>query len=570
MRLALRVLAVLIALGGVVDPSFTYSPAARLPIEVVVPPSSHPDHARARALKDNVLRQVEDFGRVDGSEDPKARIAIGSQTVPVDPSIPVVPLSLPPASVEIQQMRVPDCSVPGQQIDVEARVRGQGLQGKSSHVLLKGGQVPMATARLDWSRKDETQSIRFAVPGQRAGVHRLRLDVATDGAAVFADALATVCARPLRVLVYEPRPTWTVTFVRRSLEADGQLELSALARSAPRVTTTVDTDREVLTTARVNTFDALVVGALDALTARERRVIRAFVTERGGAVILLPDAKVPEPVRTEFDLPRFEEVLLEEAVGLESDGPKMKASELLLPSESLRGEVIGTIRRNGTARPVVFAAPLGAGTIIFSGALDAWRYRSADGQDLSTFVRTVVTDAAGTAPAAIELAVDPSIGRPGEPVTVRATIRQTEFIREGLELRTRPLTAAVTRADGQQERLRLWPTSRVGEFSGTFRPSGEGHYQVSAAAGDTSADEIFVAAADVLHPARAGDRAGTVASLTGGAVVDDLDGLRDSLRSLHGTRAQTRVYPMRSGWWILPFAGLLTAEWVLRRRTGDR
>jgi hypothetical protein len=34
-------------------------------------------------------------------------------------------------------------------------------------------------------------------------------------------------------------------------------------------------------------------------------------------------------------------------------------------------------------------------------------------------------------------------------------------------------------------------------------------------------------------------------------------------------RPETR-YPMRSWWWLLPFAGCLTAEWWLRRRAGLR
>ena len=32
----------------------------------------------------------------------------------------------------------------------------------------------------------------------------------------------------------------------------------------------------------------------------------------------------------------------------------------------------------------------------------------------------------------------------------------------------------------------------------------------------------------------------------------------------------TTVYPMRTWWWLLPFAGALSAEWWLRRRAGLR
>jgi hypothetical protein len=43
---------------------------------------------------------------------------------------------------------------------------------------------------------------------------------------------------------------------------------------------------------------------------------------------------------------------------------------------------------------------------------------------------------------------------------------------------------------------------------------------------------------------------------------------------LRAARPSDRVpevrHPMRSGWWMLPFAVLLAAEWWLRRRVGLR
>ena len=39
-------------------------------------------------------------------------------------------------------------------------------------------------------------------------------------------------------------------------------------------------------------------------------------------------------------------------------------------------------------------------------------------------------------------------------------------------------------------------------------------------------------------------------------------------RAIHPTPRRETWYPMRSAWWIVPFALLLSAEWWLRRRNG--
>ena len=51
-------------------------------------------------------------------------------------------------------------------------------------------------------------------------------------------------------------------------------------------------------------------------------------------------------------------------------------------------------------------------------------------------------------------------------------------------------------------------------------------------------------------------------------VLRDVTAARDALAALEAGEQQTEVRPMRSPWWIVPFAVFLGVEWAIRRRAG--
>jgi hypothetical protein len=58
-----------------------------------------------------------------------------------------------------------------------------------------------------------------------------------------------------------------------------------------------------------------------------------------------------------------------------------------------------------------------------------------------------------------------------------------------------------------------------------------------------------------------------------GAVVaeTDLSSLAPALTKALSAPVETRtIHPMRSAWWLIPFAGLLGIEWWQRRKNGHR
>src|SRR5206468_8430226 len=114
---------------------------------------------------------------------------------------------------------------------------------------------------------------------------------------------------------------------------------------------------------------------LDRLTARGGRVLERFMREREGSVVLLPDSRTDVRAAAQWlSMPAATEVLLEKAARLPVEPPLLSfaASEMLTFSGTAGMHVLAS--SSGSNDPVVAVIPYGAGRLLVSGALDAWRY----------------------------------------------------------------------------------------------------------------------------------------------------------------------------------------------------
>src|SRR5207244_1726403 len=128
-----------------------------------------------------------------------------------------------------------------------------------------------------------------------------------------------------------------------------------------------------LSDARLDTFDAVIVGGLDRLSATEARALERYMRERGGSVVLVPDQRVDAGPAHDL-VPDAAERLLERPATLASPRAAMslQASELLLPRNLPTGtDVVAAMPAD--AAPVVVSMPRGSGRLFVSGAMDAWR-----------------------------------------------------------------------------------------------------------------------------------------------------------------------------------------------------
>ena len=269
MRLALRAAAIVIAAAAVVDPAIARRVRAPLAIAFELPPRSDPAFSRAEHVRSSITTQLGDGVVVDGAAPPNAVIAVGSADVPAGVSIPVFAVRLPSeAGATVEKVTVPRSTIPGQAATIHAAVRGTQLVGRKSSVALEVRGAVVATIEHTWTSDPELFDAEFSI-APASGVHRIRLRVSTEGVAglAIADAVVVARDRPLRVLAYEPRPTWPVAFVRRSLEADAIFSVSSVTRSsrpvvtrsgdAPRSLTALDVGKRV-TTRTQRRADALI------------------------------------------------------------------------------------------------------------------------------------------------------------------------------------------------------------------------------------------------------------------------------------------------------------------------
>jgi hypothetical protein len=371
-------------------------------------------------------------------------------------------------------------------------------------------------------------------------------------------------------MFYEPRPSWATTFIRRALEADRRFEIAGVSFSSRGIAARTG-DAVSLSDPRIDGADVVVVGGLDRLSAPDGRSLERFMRTRGGGVVLVPDARVGAgPARdllSQSGGPQsaLSERLLERPAKLSMSAnlAPLEASELLVFGALTPGAAVVATTAGADPLPVIASMPSGSGRLLVSGAMDAWRSRANDNGAFDRFWQSTIAGLALAVPPPIDIAVEPPLLRPLERASVVVRVRSREYA---------ALTATV---DGDQQ-IRLRPEPEAGVYRGTF-----------AAKGVPGRSAIDVRPADTGQPGalrtvlvRAGtQRAEADAPLTMLAsshrgIDVTPDRIADLERFLRGAvespRAMVVRRPMRSAWWILPFAACLSGEWWRRRRRGLR
>lgn len=250
-----------------------------------------------------------------------------------------------------------------------------------------------------------------------------------------------------------------------------------------------------------------------------------------------------------------------------------------MPSPSPGAEVLARVPGNDPSRapgsppaesrgdgaPVIASMPHGEGRLLLSGALDAWRFRAADSGAFDRFWQSTIAGLALAVPPAIEINVPPLL-RPGE---------HGEAI---VRVRSRSVASVSASLDGDQP-IRLRPEPEVGLYRGRFTAKsapGRSTIEVHTEGGQPlSASRNFLVQPDVqrIKSEAAAPALSMLASSHRGIDVtpEQVPDLERFLRSAVIPPRTTLVrHPMRSAWWILPFAACLSAEWWLRRRRGLR
>ncbi len=561
MRL-LRGAAIAIAVGGVVDPACDVRTTDRptVAVEIVDTPSLALPAEGGGTRRDAASRVRQalteslaaDWNVVEGPvSTAAARVVVGDAPPAIElgawhetergaPPVHAVTVASPlTPNVRIIRAHGPRRITIWDSAAIGASIEGRGLKGESVVVRLFKDGVELASAEHRWRADDDVFEAQLTFLPPSVGAHRLEIRASSAAAErTELDNRVTLLidtdAVRQRVLVYHPRLSWMSAFVARAIERDPRLELTSRAQASRGIAVTAGKDHEGF-----DAFDAVVIGAPDALTRAEVEALNRYVTVRGGSVLLVADRKLAGPSLALAPATSFDEILLDKAVDL---APGLRASELSVPRQTREGW--DTIGSDGT-RPVIMTAPRGRGRVVFSGALDAWRFR-----ERSRYWQDLVAGLAARTPAAVDLRVEPAIARPGELIDVSSD-------------------TAAARVAGDV--IRLWPGGEPGLFRGQFRaPAEAGTLTVTAERGGAVAEASVVVDPTAAQPWLDRD-AGleAFAAAHGGRLVgaQDIGPLVAELsQAAPGRPASRTIRPMRSAWWIAPFASLLAAEWTLRRR----
>ena len=196
-----------------------------------------------------------------------------------------------------------------------------------------------------------------------------------------------------------------------------------------------------------------VIGGPDGLGAADVTLLERFVRERGGT---LDSRARPRDHRRGG------------AVGAR---PVDRASRGLAVAGRPLARVRDAAARRGHRRvdvvvaavkdqPVIVMSPSGNGRVVVSGAMDAWRYRDADGGAFDRFWRSLISESAA-AGAALRVDVAQSIAAPGRKVPFVVRSPPAWPPRRQHRERRRPRVAM-----RPAQALRLWPQAEPGVFAG--------------------------------------------------------------------------------------------------------
>jgi hypothetical protein len=572
--------AVLIAVAALVDPVWSVSRSTAGPVVIATSSGASADDVAA------VAAALDGHVPVSETESPlvAARIVVGRR-VPVESpdGLTFVVTPNPTAGPAITAVDVAADIPLGTTAPVGARLAVPAAQGaRTLSMTLEADGVVVDSASPEVPAGSTEAAAAFAFVPVRAGIVRLHVTAEVDGRTTSADAVTHVVERTVRVLMYEARPSWAATFVRRALETDPRFDV--VVRSMTSRGVAVEAGAAPVSLERVaalDGFDVLVLGAPEALGVAEAAALERYLREREGAVVLLPSATGGPVLSRLTGVAAWSTDRRPDLEPVTWAGRAWTASEFVFPATWPAGAEPLTSCLPAAPRCAVWRVPVGGGRVVVGSAIDAWRTRAAGENGFAAFWRAIVGDEGLATPRPIAVSLETRVVEAGGVARVRVQARDAGV----------PPVVEWQGPDGVVSPVRMWPAGagqfvadvRVGTVPGRARvharPDSPGTDVNNTDASDGAVAELLIvesgsALGQWVPPVDDTDPVlSAFASSRGGAVIpmDDVASLPSRvLDALGPSPVDDLVRPMQSPWWIVPFAGLLSVDWWSRRRRGAR
>jgi hypothetical protein len=309
-------------------------------------------------------------------------------------------------------------------------------------------------------------------------------------------------------------------------------------------------------------YQAVSIGAPEALTAGDVAGLERFLRDRGGAVILLFDEAPRGGIYDRLTgVDRWSAATTQAPVTAVGSGDTLafRLTEAAWPATlPLNAIIRASAKVSQAEHPVVWSTMVGQGELILSTALDAWKYRDPAATGFEQFWEASISRAARDAAAPVRVEIIPNLAHPGEELTIRATTRDTLPVigEENLGDIFRPIE--MRRSGGPHD----WEGTHIANQ----RP---GEYEVSVGRDEAAGMAGYAVREDFTPFVRDDSVAIAAIARTSGGIITGPENVEREVRArVMGTRRMEAWRPMREPWWVMVFAGLLGLEWFGRRRRG--
>ena len=552
-------------------------------------------------------------------------------------SVPVFTIGLGEEAIEpdvqLDRVQAPSAVLLGSAVVVDVVVSQAGFSGNAVTLEVEDDGRILTSQQVTLGEDGEPVVTRARFIADREGPRRLLFRIRpSEGERVDGnnqrELLMDVSNTRKKILYFEGEPRFEVKFIRRAIEADENIQLVVLQRTAPDKFLRLDVDGSTelqegfpKTREELFRYQGLVLGSVEAgfFTHDQLVMIQDFVSQRGGGLLVLggrhalaeggyagtPVAEVipvvleptmSDPTHpTEIKVEPTQAGALNPATQIANPGelqtdvwPRLPALTSVNPifqvkpgattllvgrpsnaSTSTRDQIVLAWERFGRGKS--FALPV----------QDSWLWQMhadipLEDQSHERFwqqlLRTLV-DGVGE-PVAVTL--ERERVEPGEPVKVTARVRDSTYI----ELNDATAKLRVTSPSGKQREVALeWSVEDDGMYAGSFVPDEEGTWHLGTEASRAGAvigtDDSWVRVGpgddEYFDAARRTALLERIAEQTGGRsyTAADVDDLAEDLQ--YSGKGVTMVE--ECDLWDMPILfllmiGLIGSEWAFRRKRG--
>lgn len=548
-----------------------------------------------------------ELAEIAGFGVPVHTIAVGREAMPED--------------LEISDVFLPARVLPDSRLSARVAIRHDG--GGTTQLKAYDGDTLLASLPVELSEDVNTTTVWVDFELAEAGPHQLEFSV--DGKSGEQELrnnrrvrLVDVSDDNYRILYFEGEPRWEYKFLRRAIQHDDDLRLVSLLRVSTNkyYRQGVDSAEHLAdgfptTIEELYAYDALMIGSVEAasLTPEQQIMIRDFVSERGGTLLMLAgrnglggggwgQSPVADALPTRLPQPDTESFFRVQApVALTAQGNDSQMLRLAATEdanqEAWRGlpeiadyQLTGALKPAAIAlltadtergvQPLLVTQAFGRGRSFVLATGGTWRWQMSlpvEDQRHETFWRQLLRTLVAGAPPNTSLTAAPGT----DGIQLRAEFRDERFA----PLEEVGVTAIVAREDGDSWTVTMSPSaSEAGVFTGELDPESSGVYFVEALAQRNDLP-VATARASLAYEAGQAEHFGIRSNLallsrlseaTGGQLLpaNELSALPNLLRySKAGvTEVQSQaIWDMPAAFLLLLF--LKGGEWLLRRRWGS-